>query len=219
MDGSIARSMVEVIRAEKDRLLAQLEHVDPEFRYEQWEVDEPFINELSLLLLVALWHHVERQLVHNAVGVAAQGKVLDRKAYQQFVENERKLFRGQRQQTTSKLNLNAIPLWQSSMTALRLLVNCYKHDAWTGPDHELLKHLGMDLVPQERLLIGYASFPESRYFREGLARYLGLPTDADYCAIAEKFVSETDSFLTQVEAQPGVPKVQRAPISLAEFVG
>jgi hypothetical protein len=61
MDVSIVKDMIGFIRAERDRRLALLAKVDSEVAYDLWsEVDEPFVNDLCLMLLVSIRHTVER---------------------------------------------------------------------------------------------------------------------------------------------------------------
>jgi hypothetical protein len=44
--------------------LAQLRRADPDAAWEQWLFDDlPFINEVRLMLLVAVGHRVERELI------------------------------------------------------------------------------------------------------------------------------------------------------------
>ena len=42
------------------------------------------------------------------------------------------------------------------------------------------------------------ALPESSCFKEGLAAYVNIPKDADYCAIVEAFADLTDRFLEDV---------------------
>ena len=109
----------------------------------------------------------------------------------------------------ARLKLNDFPAWESSMETLRLLANCYKHDPSRSPDEDLLKHLKLDPT------VMYASLPESRCFRKGLALSLDLEEDADYCAIAEELLARAEHFLADVEQQPAIGKVKWGPTSLS----
>jgi len=90
------------------------------------------------------------------------------------------------------------------MEALRLLVNIYKHAPFAGPPgrttqderEDLRKHLELDRKHN------YATLSQSESVREAVALYLGLKTDADYCAIAEEFVKQAHHFVTAVKHQP-----------------
>jgi hypothetical protein len=58
--------------------------------YDQWLfTDEPFVNEMCLMVLVALRHQVERRLVFIAARVDTGQLSISRKQYQQNVISER----------------------------------------------------------------------------------------------------------------------------------
>lgn len=72
MDTRVAKHVIDVIRAERDSRLARLVAEEPELANALWHVyDEPFINELCLMLLVAIRHQVERELVLLTARVTA----------------------------------------------------------------------------------------------------------------------------------------------------
>jgi hypothetical protein len=195
MERSVGNDVLRLIRAEKDRRQALLTDEQPEIAFEHWwSVDEPFLNELCLMLLVARRHQVEKELVHFAARVTADGTAIDRKLYPKKVKAERDRIRkcGWKG-VIAKLKLSSSTEWDSSMKTLQLLANCYKHDPSGKPDEELLEHLKLDKK------LHYMSLAESPKFRAGLALSVGLPGDADYCEIAEEFLSLADQFLGHVQ--------------------
>jgi hypothetical protein len=194
MERSVANDVLRLIRAEKDRRQALLADEEPEIASEYWwSVDEPFLNELCLMLLVARRHQVEKELVHFAALVTAHGKAIDRKLYPKKVKAERDRIRTRGWKgIVAKLKLSSSTEWDSSMKTLRLLANCYKHDPSGKPGEELLEHVNLDKK------LNYISLAESPTFRAGLALSVGLSGNADFCEIAERFLSLTDQFLGHV---------------------
>ena len=71
----------------------------------------------------------------------------------------------------------------------------------------LLRHLDLDLKRK------YAPLAESSCVREGLAAYLGLEKDADYCDIAEELLRHAAGFLKAVKQQPGLSRVKHGAVS------
>lgn len=94
MDRGGTKGVIDVIRAEKQRRSARLAEEDPNIAYDQWLfAEEPFLNDLRLILLVAVRHQLERQLVRLAARVTPDGSRMDFKQYQQNVEDERQRIR------------------------------------------------------------------------------------------------------------------------------
>ena len=64
MDARVLKDMVATVRAERRRRKQPLTGEDDDSPHDRWLfVDEPFVNELCLVLLVALRHELERELV------------------------------------------------------------------------------------------------------------------------------------------------------------
>lgn len=201
MDTSVAKHVIDVIRAEQDSRLARLVAEEPELANALWHVyDEPFINELCLMLLVAIRHQVERELVLLAARVTSDGRELDTDQYRQKVEQLSQP--GNWKKLKSKLQLTSFAEWEA-METLRLLANAYKHAPSTTPSKDLLKHLGLDLGGE------YASLPESPTFREGLAASLDLQCDSDFCDIADELLARAGRFLTDVQAQVKLSPIKK----------
>ena len=95
--------------------------------------------------------------------------------------------------------------------ALRLLANAYKHDPGKAPSVKLLTHLRLDPT------LTYAQLPESGDLQKGLALVAGLPGDAEYCEIAERFVEHVQEFLTDVRTHNALSRVKGGRASLTDF--
>jgi len=211
MNTSVAKSLIGTIRAEKERRQAQLDFEDPENAYEQWFfADEPFINEMCMLVLVAIRHQCERELLRVAASVVNNGAAISSAEYQQNLASLRQGKGWKWKEVIGRLQLGNFEEWNSSMETLRILVNCYKHSPSQQPDEELISHLGLAGSGN------YLPLPESTGFREKLAAHLKLPSNADYCDIAEEMLEQTRQFLAKVkiQSQPLLSRVKLPPVSL-----
>ena len=207
MDTKVAKATIDVIRRERKRRRSRLPN-HPDAAYAQWLFwDSPFVNELCLLVLVAIHHQVERELIRVAAQKTDDGKPLSRAEYQEHLRIERAKWRSDRKSVIKRLKLDSFPEWDRDLEALRQLANGYKHTPSRRPDDTLLKLLQLDLKRH------YAPLPESDSIREGLAVYLKLKKNADYCAIASKLLRRADKFLTAVKRQPGLSKVNWGRVS------
>jgi len=214
MDTRIFRNMIEVIKAEQLRRQAELDSVDPNLQYDQWQfTDLPFVNELYLMVLLTLRHYVERELVKIAAREGHQGKEISDKDYAANVRQEREALIGKNgKDGWKKLNIR-LKLKQCKgyqhMEVLRFLANSYKHDPWLEPDKKLLKQLNLNLS------LPYAPLPESAALQEGLAQFVGLRKDAPYCDTVEQFVNKAAAFLEDVQKQTVLSKVKWKRISFS----
>jgi hypothetical protein len=198
MDANVTKQMIQVIRLEQHRrarCAAQLADEDPNLAGEEWVfTDEPFVNELCLMLLVAVWHQVEREVIWLAARLTGDGQKISRDQYLKNAQDAQKLFSNRRgRKILEKLKLTSFPEWESQMETLRLLANCYKHDPSRVPNDKLLRHLELDETAH------YLPLPESRNFQKGLAAYVHLPQDADYCDIAERLLDCAARFLLNLQ--------------------
>jgi hypothetical protein len=213
MDVTALRDMIAAIRNEADRRGRQLKKIATEHRYDQWVYyDEPLLNELCLLVLIAIRHEVERDLLGLGARVSRRVTAFSQKSYLRRLANERKQLRSGWKPLIAKLGLAAFPAWTSSMETLRLLANCYKHDPFGGPDDGLLKHLRPHLKYKQRRK--YDVLPESNCFREGLALSLGLPRETDYVRITEDLLAKAEAFVDDVKGQSFIAEVRRGHVSL-----
>jgi hypothetical protein len=217
METATVRAVIEAVRIERERRLAKLS--EDEAASEQWlYIDEPFVNELALVALIALWHQVERRIVLIAASIRAPGDgLLDSAQFRARVHDRRMQWGDfkRRLALVEELDLRNVPYWHS-METLRHLANCYKHEPSMVPNRGLLEHIGLPLVPREPLVVSYAALPDSRCFREGLALSLGLDKNSDYCLIADELISRAEEFAKVLRSSIPV-WIQRAPVSLSEF--
>jgi hypothetical protein len=211
LDTKIAKATIKVIRKERRRRIASLpDH--PDAAYDQWLFfDEPFINELCLILLVAVRHQVERELLSLAARVTDGEMSLTAEQYRTNVAGRRNLIRRRDgwKAVEAMLGLESFPDWKGALRTLQLVANCYKHAPSGGPEPELLRHLRLDEARN------YASLPESGCIREGLAQSIDLQKDADYSDIAEELLTRSDRFLKAVRRQPIIAKVRWGPVSFS----
>lgn len=208
METRIWKDMIAVIRIEQQRRASLLTDEDPDFADDQWLfTDEPFVNELCLMLLVALRHQVEREQVRLAARAADGGKEISREKYQEKVREVReKLRKDGWKKISSELNLKSCEGY-TCMEALRQLVNLYKHDPSMEPDEKLLKLLKLETG------VNYLPLPESHKLQKGLAAFIDLGKDAAYCDIVERFVDIAIGFLADVPRQVNVSPVKKGTVS------
>jgi hypothetical protein len=213
LNTSIALEMLNIIRAEHKRRSAKLPE-DQEAAFEQWIfVDLPFTNELCLTLLLAMRHQIERELLRVAARVGNGTTLLTRQEYRDNIESRREQARTRRgrEALDRQLQLQSCQGWPL-MEALRLLANSYKHNPSLQPDQKLLRYLNLD--PSRN----YMPLPESSAFQEGLAGFIGLGKDADYCDIVEQFLAVSGRFIADVATKNTLSRVSGR-VSLIHDVG
>jgi hypothetical protein len=207
MDTRVVKDTIEVIRRERKRRRARLPD-NYDAAHDRWLFwDLPFVNELCLMLLVAIHHQLEHELIRIAAKKTDDGNDLSQAQYQERLRAERARWKTDRKSIIAKLSLNSFPEWNREFEALRQIANSYKHTPWRKPDDKLLKLLSLDLT------LNYAPIAESDAIREGLAVYLKMRKNAEYPAIATKLLKRADAFLTAVGSQPGLSKVHRGRVS------
>ncbi len=200
--------MIGVIRNEQKRRASQLENEDPRYAYDQWLfTDEPFINDLCLMLLVTLRHQVEKELVSLAALAMNNGREIDS---QQYWDNVKKL---KKRNTWDWENINnrikpKLASEHAHVNTLRLLANSYKHDPSSEPSIDLLKSLGLDIGAN------YASLAESDALRTKLAESINLDKEADYCDIVERFIVIASDYIENIRNRTKLSPIKRRPVSL-----
>ena len=208
MDTRILKDILAVIKAEQQRRASLLVDVDPNLANDLWLFrGEPFVNELCLMLLVALNHQIEGELVRVAAR-ATNDREISRDQYQKEV---RKLARpGGRETINIRLKLESCT-GHKSIQALRFLANSYKHHPSMEPNEKLLDWLNLEVG------IPYAPLAESHALQEGLADFIGLGKDATFCDITEHFINIANGFLADVQKRTQMSRVQQVPVSLVDF--
>ena len=209
MDTRLAKDILNVIRSEQRSRASLLAGKDPDFAYDHWLfTDAPFVNELCLMLLVALRHQVERELIAFAARAADDGKEIDRRQYQQRMKELQKQPTRPRWKTIEDRLQLKLCEEHGSIEALRLLANSYKHNPSKQPNEDLLNQLKLKIDDK------YAPLHESGDLQEGLALSIGLEKDADYCDIAERFLDVVDLFLADVQKRTRLSRVRWGAASL-----
>jgi hypothetical protein len=210
VNARLVKDAIALIRRERRRRLDELP--DHEWAYDEWQSHhEPFVNDLCLMLLVAMRHEVERELVKLAAKVTGHGRPLRGDEYAQRVLAQRAslVTRGKGWKSLiATLKLKSFPEWDSSMETLRLVSNSYKHAPTGRPDVELLKHLHLDRRRK------YAPLSESDAVRKRLAKSLRLRKSVDYCDIAEELLKRAAQFLKDVASQPSLSPVKYGALSI-----
>jgi hypothetical protein len=171
------------------------------------------------MVLAALHHQVERELVLLAARADGEATVTS----QQYETNLKKWHdkspRCRRLDLCKALNLRSFVEWDKSMETLRLLANCLKHDAHKKPSKKLLEHLNLPNVLNrpniDQLVDAYLPLPESFFLKEGLAKSVNLPEDADYCAITDAFADLCNQFLDDVRGKTNAARITGIRISFA----
>ena len=139
MKTHILKEMLALIKAEEQRRVLLLTEKDPNFAYDHWLFeDEPFLNELCLMLLVAFRHQIEKELVLLTAQAVYEKEEISAQEYQARVKELRK--RGGWKTIQYKLGLDCSDEYKS-LEPLRLLANSYKHNPSMMPDEDLLKML------------------------------------------------------------------------------
>jgi hypothetical protein len=198
---------------EQQRRFTILEKVDADVAYDQWLfTDEPFLNELCLMLLVAVRHQVEQELMRLSARVNDDA-VTSIREHQKAAQDERQQWntRDGKKKIITRLKLESISGWKSSMRTLQLVADNYKHSPLLKPDKKLLDHLGLDQT------VTYGPLPESGRLREGLAAKINLPKDSSYCDIVEEFLIRAEQFLEEVKKLNGLSKARWYRLSYEDF--
>lgn len=220
MNTDLARRMLALARQERDRR-AENASQSPGYAEDWLLVDEPFVNEICLVVLVAVYHQIERELVLLGARIAPGRDVISHADYEANVQRIKAAVRDRPtngwQDLTRCLDLTNRPEWKS-LQALRLIANGYKHDPFGGISGELLDHLGLSPTISESPRITYAGIADSLEFRERLAIYLGLAARSDYADIGEAFLSRAERFIGSIAELPQICRITSSRVSTTEFV-
>lgn len=212
MELSDAEAFIKLVASEYDRRQSLLpENDNSGLAYDQWMfTDLPFLHDLCVLYLIAVRHHIERRLLHFATRATEHGSRIKKSDYESRQKQLLTLPQGKRwKEIEKRLTPNRCARY-SSVEALRLLANSYKHDPLLRPDKELLGHLQLDTN------LSYAPIPESLALQKGLARVVGLADDAHFLKITQKFIDHTEEFLKDVEVKNKLSTVNWGRFSFAD---
>jgi hypothetical protein len=207
METAVFKEMIAVVRTEQQR------RADADR-----STDEPFFNEHCLMLLVALWHQVERELVALAARAADDGKEISRERYQKNVHRLQEELRKSAKQgwktIGGRLSHKSCQEY-THMEVLRSLANSYKHHPSMKPNDELLKLLKKELLKltKQDTGVNYGRLPDSWMLQQALAAFVGLDRCAAYCDIAEQLVDKASAFLEDVRSRAKVSPVEWGPMT------
>jgi hypothetical protein len=208
IDMNIFKDMIAVIKTEKERRMALLNGEDPDFADDKWLfTDAPFLNELCLVVLVALRHQVERELVGFAARVTGEGKEISSQRYRENVSQLRPNNFVNWEIIKDRLDPESCTGYES-MELLRFLANSYKHNQSMEPSQDLLKRLNLEVG------VKYAPLPDSEALRKALATFISLDEYADFCDITDRFVEIVSCFLVDVQTRTTLSSVKWGPMSL-----
>lgn len=195
MDTKLIRSMITVIATEEEmRKSIPSDADEAQYGYDEWRMEDwPLLNNMYLLVMVSIWHSIERDLVLLA---ARRGDPTSKIPFEEYkscvtaIANTRQRLR----RLKKELKLSAFSDWRA-LDALRLLANCYKHDPFNEPQDELLKALGLDRAAC------YASLNESPALCEAFCSALGLGAEAQYKDVAKAYLEIADRFIKEVRTK------------------
>lgn len=215
MNTDVFEAMVVVIEAERERRASLVSDPDADWFWDQWlYTHAPFVGELSLMLLLALRHQIERELISLAAQATEDREEISGQEYRARVEKLRVVDKkGEKvwdwATIHDRLKTNRYGRYQA-IKVLRFLANSYKHDL-LEPDRGLLKQLKLDTGAK------YAPLSESEVLRQRLAGCVGLEKDADYCDIARAFVRTATDFIEFVRGQTNLSRINWGPVSFTDF--
>lgn len=208
MNTKLIKSLVEFVKAEEESRAIARESMSPEAAYDNAIFyDNPLTNELYLLILLFMWHDIEKEILLASARSAVQNSdPISRNDFRSEVERLAGLsFEKRRIEIEKRLPVVDRNSWDL-LDLLRLLANSFKHDPFDKPDHRLLNYLS--LAPN----VNYATLAESGAVRYGLGRFLGIGDDASFAEIVEEIRKRCDRILFSVHA--GIRPFQHERVSL-----
>jgi hypothetical protein len=192
---SLLRSMITVIATEEDmRRSIPPDEAEAQLGYDEWREEHwPFLNDMYLLVMVAIWHATERALIRMAAQVGDPASKISADEYHAAVTTMAKPSK-RTQRLVTALSLTKYPHWRK-LDTLRLLANCYKHDPFKRPQEDLLKALGLDHT------LNYAGLHESSKLCAGFCSLLKLGPETQYKHVASSYLDIAERFLKEVRAR------------------
>lgn len=188
MNTKLIRALVEFVKTEEQSRATARESMPPEAAYDHaMFYDNPLTHELYFLVLLFMWHDIEKEIVLASARSGEQDSgPMSRDDFRKEVERLAGLsFDKRRIEIEKRLPTLDRTSWEL-LDLLRLVANSFKHDPFDKPNHRLLKHLS--LAPN----MNYATLAESGAVRYGLARLLGIGDDAPFAEIVEEIRKRCD---------------------------
>jgi hypothetical protein len=196
MNTNLIKSLIELVKAEElsrenARSLMPADAAD----YQATFRDTPLTNELYLLVLLFIWHEIEKEIVLIAALSGSQdASPITRDDYRKKVTRLEKLNQDRRKRELEKLLPALDPRAWDLLDVLRLLANSFKHDPFDKPKGVLIERLGL---PKN---MNYAPMSESGAVRFGLAKFLGIGDDASFSQIVDAVCKSCDRILLALRA-------------------
>ena len=209
MNTKLIRAAIDLIRAEEERRVAELPSENTNAAYDRYVfTDLPFVNELYLMLLVAMWHQIEKELICLAARVDGSTDEMTQDDHKKAVYDLAKKRPKERwPMIEGKLRLKTFSD-HKTLKLLQKLANTYKHDPFGRPSEKLLKCL--NLQPG----VPYAYLPASDETAEGLCKALGLDSAEGYSGIAAAFLKSAEQFLAKLNKETKLRPIERRSASL-----
>jgi len=196
MNTKLIRSLVEFVQTEEQNRAVARESMSPEVAYDHAIFyDNPLTNELYLLVLLFMWHDIEKEILLASARSGVHGSsAFSRDEFRNEVERLAGMsFKKRRIEIEKRLPTIDRRSWDL-LDLLRLLANSFKHDPFDKPDESLLKCLS--LAPN----MNYATLAESAAVRYGLGGFLGIGDDASFAEIVEEIRKRCDRILFMLHA-------------------
>jgi hypothetical protein len=196
MNTNLIASLVALVKVEEESREHARASMSPDAAYYHATFhDAPLTNELYLLVLLFMWHKIEKEIVLlAALSGAKDTSPIARDDYRKKVNRIEKLKPEKRRKELEKLAPALDNRAWDLLDMLRLLANSFKHDPFGKPSHLLLKRLGLS----EKM--NYASLSESGAIRFGLAKFLGIGEDAAFSEIVDAVRKSCDRILFMLQA-------------------
>jgi hypothetical protein len=191
----LIRALVGLVEAEDQNRRDARSSMSPEAAYHQRTFyDTPFVNELYLLVLLFIWHKIEKEIVNiAALSAERDASPISRDDYRNEVVRLEQL----RHEKRNKELLELLPLGQRDwalLDVLRLLENSYKHDPFDKPNKRLLKGLSL---PEN---VNYAPMSESGAVWFGLSKFLGVGDEATSSEVVDALRKSCDQILFRMRS-------------------
>ena len=210
MNTQLIKALVELVKSEEHNRATARHSMSPdEAYYHATFHDTPLTNELYLLVLLFVWHHIEKEIVLLAALSAVRSpSPITRDEYGKEVRRIEALGQGKRRKELEQLLPKIDTRDWDFLDTLRLLANSFKHDPFGKPKDVLLKRLGLS----ENM--NYASLSESGAVRFGLGKFLGIRDDVEFSEIVEAVCKTCDRLLFLLRAATPLRSFEYERVSL-----
>jgi len=196
MNTKLIKALVKLVKSEEQNRERARKSMPPDAAYNQAIFhDTPLTNELYLLVLLFVWHDIEKEIVLLAALSAVRNpSPITRDDYGKEVRRLEGLGQDKRRKELEQLLPKIDTRAWDFLDTLRLLANSFKHDPFDKPKAILLKRLGL---PGN---MNYASLSESGAVRFGLGRVLAIGDDAEFSEIVDAVYKSCDRLLFLLRA-------------------